>query len=228
MGECFISRRGGGGGGSGLNVVTGLSEPSNAKENTIWVKSNAAGKKYVFAETEPESPSEGLIWFTVTSFSGIITKANVYTSGSWVAADTYMYLGGSWVHIASAFSGILFRHGKFDGISGWDGTSVAVGDVIVSTGKARVEKSIGTVDVTNYNTLTITASAQTTSTQSSYIGLSPDGSDALVAKATLNKSANVSQVVIDISSISGQQYIAADINTSSGDVTLRISEMVLS
>lgn len=215
------------GGGGGFRVAVGLTAPANPRENVVWVKSDKAGRKYVFATSEPGSPAEGLIWFTAT-YSGIITKANVYTSGSWVAADAYMYLGGTWVHIASAFSGILFRHGKFDGISGWDGTSVAVGDVIVSTGKARVEKSIGTVDVTNYNTLTITASAQTTSTQSSYIGLSPDGSDALVAKATLNKSANVSQVVIDISSISGQQYIAADINTSSGDVTLRISEMVLS
>ena len=119
MGECFISRRGGGGGGSGLNVVTGLSEPSNAKENTIWVKSNAAGKKYVFAETEPKSPSEGLIWFTVTSFSGIITKANVYTSGSWVAADTYMYLGGAWVQIASAWNGELFYNGnQYDDVTG--------------------------------------------------------------------------------------------------------------
>lgn len=118
MGECFISRRGGGGS-SGLNIVTGLAEPSSAKENTIWVKSNAAGKKYVFAETEPESPSEGLIWFTVTSFSGIITKANVYTSGSWVAADTYMYLAGNWVQITAAWNGELFDNGnQYEDVTG--------------------------------------------------------------------------------------------------------------
>lgn len=118
MGECFISRRGGGGGGSGLNVVTGLTEPSSAKENTIWVKSDAAGKKYVFSETEPGSPSEGLIWFRATA-AGIITRADVYTAGAWVAADTYMYLGGSWVQIASAWNGELFNNGnQYEDVTG--------------------------------------------------------------------------------------------------------------
>lgn len=217
----------GGGGGVGLNVVTELSAPVNPKENTVWVASNKAGKKYVFSETEPESPGYGLIWFSVTN-AGIITKTSVYADGAWTLVDTYMYLSGAWVQIASAFSGILFQHGKFNGISGWDGTNVVVNDVIVSTGKARVEKSVGTVDVTNYSTLTITASANTDSSKSSYIGLSPDGSDAFVAKATLRKSEIVSQVVIDISAVSGQQYIVADLGTSSAVVTLRISEMVLS
>ena len=132
MGECFISRRGGGGGGSGLNVVTGLTEPSSAKENTIWVKSDAAGKKYVFAETQPENPSEGLIWFTAT-YSGIITKANVYTGGSWVATDAYMYLAGNWVQITAAWNGELFDNGNQyeDMTGGWsiDNTSYGGGSI---------------------------------------------------------------------------------------------------
>ena len=112
MGECFISRRGGaGGGGAGLNVVTGLTQPVSAKENTVWVKSDKAGKKYVFSETEPESPSEGLIWFRATN-AGIITQTNVYTGGAWVTADTYMYLGGKWVQIAFAWNGELFDNGN--------------------------------------------------------------------------------------------------------------------
>ena len=121
MGECFISRRGGsGGGGAGLNVVTGLSEPVSAKENTVWVKSDKAGKKYVFSEAAPENPSEGLIWFRATS-AGIITQADVYIGGAWVAADVYMYLGGTWVQIASAWSGVLFENGNqyVDITGGW-------------------------------------------------------------------------------------------------------------
>lgn len=100
MGECFISRRGGSGS-SGLNIVTGLAEPSSAKENTIWVKSDAVGKKYVFSETEPGSPTEGLIWFLASS-AGAITRTRVYTGGAWVDTDAYMYLAGNWVQITIA------------------------------------------------------------------------------------------------------------------------------
>lgn len=108
----------GGGGGVGLNVVTGLSAPVNPKENTVWVASDKAGKKYVFSETEPESPSEGLIWF-LASAAGAITKANVYTDGAWVTTNAYMYLGGSWVQIASAWNGTLFENGnQYEDVTG--------------------------------------------------------------------------------------------------------------
>ena len=40
---------GGDGGGVGLQVVTGLTEPGYPRENMVWVKSDKAGKKYVFA-----------------------------------------------------------------------------------------------------------------------------------------------------------------------------------
>lgn len=107
MGQCFLY--GNGSAGTGLTIVSGLTEPVKPKENMIWVKSDKAGKKYVFAEAAPEAPFEGLIWFTAT-YSGIITKANVYTSGSWVAADAYMYLSGAWMAISTAVT-YLFASG---------------------------------------------------------------------------------------------------------------------
>ena len=107
MGQCFLY---GNGGSAGLQVVTGLTEPGNPRENMVWVKSDKAGRKYVFAASEPGSPSEGLIWFRASS-AGIITRADVYTAGAWVAADTYMYLGGSWVQIAFSVDGILIADG---------------------------------------------------------------------------------------------------------------------
>ena len=101
-----------GGGGGGLRIVSGLTEPAKPKENMIWVKSDKAGKKYVFAEAAPEAPAEGLIWFRATEYLGIITRTDVYTGGAWVAADTYMYLGGKWVQIAFAWNGELFDNGN--------------------------------------------------------------------------------------------------------------------
>lgn len=101
-----------GGGGGGLRVAVGLTAPSSPRENTVWVKSDKAGKKYVFAEAAPEAPAEGLIWFRATEYLGIIARTDVYTGGAWVAADTYMYLGGKWVQIAFAWNGELFDNGN--------------------------------------------------------------------------------------------------------------------
>ena len=111
MGQCFLYGNGSTGGGEGFAVVSGLTEPGSPKENMIWVKSDKAGKKYVFAEAAPEAPADGLIWFQATN-AGIITQTNVYTGGAWLAADTYMYLGGKWVQIASAWNGELFDNGN--------------------------------------------------------------------------------------------------------------------
>ncbi len=117
MGQCFLY---GNGGVSGLQVVSGLTKPGNPRENMVWVKSDKAGRKYVFAKEEPGSPAEGLIWFRATA-AGIITRADVYTAGAWVKTDTYMYLGGTWVQIASAWNGELFDNGNQyeDMTGGW-------------------------------------------------------------------------------------------------------------
>ena len=109
MGQCFLY--GNGSAGAGLTIVSGLTEPVKPKENMIWVKSDKAGKKYVFAEAAPEAPAEGLIWFTATS-AGIITKAYVYADAAWTAVDVYMHLGEAWVQIASAWNGELFDNGN--------------------------------------------------------------------------------------------------------------------
>lgn len=128
-----------GGGGGGLRVVVGLTAPAHPQETMVWVKSDKAGKQYVFATSEPENPSEGLIWF-LTSSAGAITKTRVYTGGAWVVAYAYMYLAGSWVQITAAWDGELFENGNQyeDVTGGWSvdnsyygggsiGTSIAGG-----------------------------------------------------------------------------------------------------
>ena len=109
-----------GGGGGGLRIVSGLTEPARPKENIIWVKSDKAGKKYVFAEAAPEAPAEGLIWFSATA-DGIITQANVYGDGAWNRVDAYMYLSGTWVHITSAIVYLYNKGDTCDAVSGgWE------------------------------------------------------------------------------------------------------------
>ena len=109
-----------GGGGGGLRVTVGLTAPVNPRENTVWVKSDKAGKKYVFAEAAPEAPLEGLIWFSATG-DGIITQVNVYADGAWNRVDAYMYLSGTWVHIASSIVYLYNKGDTCDAVSGgWE------------------------------------------------------------------------------------------------------------
>ena len=216
MGECFISRRGGGGGGAGLNVVTGLSEPVSAKENTVWVKSDKAGKKYVFAEAAPEAPFEGLIWFTATS-AGIITKAYVYADAAWTAVDVYMYLGEAWVHIASQWNGELFTTGDthkevtggwfqngsytdngafkyYDDDASWLRNGV-IGNVTLGT--------VNPVDVTDWNTLEI----EFVSGSKHPYGLRAAQTGGTFVASKTKSGTGAETLTLDISSISGAYYI---------------------
>lgn len=228
MGECFISRRGGGGG-SGLNVVTGLAEPSSAKENTIWVKSNAAGKKYVFAETEPGSPSEGLIWFRATAV-GIITRADVYTGGVWVKTDTYMYLGSEWVQIASGGSGMLITNGiPYT-------TPSTTGKVVQQDGYLQygsgANKSTAMwfddVDLTGYNTITLTGTFQHYSGQNYglfvlavwYGAVDPAYGNAAAAVSYATKTT----VTLDVSNLTGKHKVGL---TSNNTYTQKITSLIL-
>ena len=93
MGQCFLY--GNGSAGTGLTIVSGLTEPVKPKENMIWVKSDKAGKKYVFAETEPDAPGEGLIWFKSTA-AGIMTSCRVYVDSAWIRVDASFFTGGKW------------------------------------------------------------------------------------------------------------------------------------
>lgn len=221
MGECFISRRGGGGG-SGLNVVTGLGEPSSAKENTIWVKSDAAGKKYVFSETEPGSPTEGLIWFRVSSM-GIITRADVYTAGAWAAVDTYMYLGGTWTQIASAWNGDLFYDGNQyeDVTGGWTGTSALTSTSPNLVSKANTVYNQKAIDLSTWTTLHVLGNIYSTKTggfENSYIRVRSGGVSGIVAvsKGFSNGYNKVVEYTLDIASLSGEYTITVTSTTAGG------------
>ena len=108
MGQCFLY--GNGSAGAGLTIVSGLTEPVKPKENMIWVKSDKAGKKYVFAEVFPEAPADGTIVF-LSKAKSIAHSTYVFTSGAWESVEASMYIGGKWVMVSSKFDGILYDAG---------------------------------------------------------------------------------------------------------------------
>ena len=238
-----------GGGSGGLRVAVGLTAPSSPRENTVWVKSDKAGKQYVFAAAEPGSPAEGLIWFRATA-AGIITRADVYTGGAWVAADTYMYLGGAWVQIASAWNGELFEGGNqyVDITGGWPAKLGTLNEtnpyLKYSAGAQNIVASSGKmIDLTNYTTLHIIGRGRGDYTSGG--GVHARVPDFGVAKAIGNTSVTYAakasmtsgyigdlatlteEKVLDVTTLSGEYYVAMTITGSHTGATLGIKKIWL-
>lgn len=246
MGQCFLY---GNGGNAGLQVVTGLTEPSNPRENTIWVKSDAAGKKYVFAEAEPGSPSEGLIWFWVTD-AGIITRTDVYTDGAWVSADTAMYLNGVWVDVNFAWNGELFDNGNqyVEKTGGWNAKTGTLSETSpylkYSAGSQNIVASSGKmIDLTNYSQLHIIGRGRGDYTSGgSVLARVPDfGVAKTISSSSVTYEAKVSMTngyigdlstlteekMLDISSLSGEYYVAMTITGSHTGAVLGVKKIWL-
>ena len=102
-----------GAGGASLNfkVVAGTTEPTNPKENMIWVKTSNKITGWYFSATQPENMAEGEVWFTTgesSEFAFNALKKNTlqvypvsakqYVSGAWVDKEAKSWQGGEWVN----------------------------------------------------------------------------------------------------------------------------------
>ena len=98
-------------GGMELNfeVVGGKTEPTNPKENTIWVETSTEITSWIFSFVEPTEPVEGMVWFTTaknstTTFNAlkenVITvspvSAKQYIDGTWETVSPVTYQNGKW------------------------------------------------------------------------------------------------------------------------------------
>ena len=142
MGQCFLY--GNGSAGAGLTIVSGLTEPVKPKENMIWVKSDKAGKKYVFAEVFPEAPADGTIVF-LSKAKSIAYSTYVFTSGAWESVETSMYIGGKWVMVSSKFDGILYDAG--DRYDEWNPDASVGAEVSRSPTLTAITRSVGGVGI---------------------------------------------------------------------------------
>jgi hypothetical protein len=108
MGEAYITRRGS----NPLNfkVVGGTTEPTNPKENTIWVNTDVKITGYYFSPKEIYNMVEGDVWITMGNDSPVAFdalkkngiridpfSAKQYISGAWVDKTAKSYQGGEWV-----------------------------------------------------------------------------------------------------------------------------------
>lgn len=100
----------GAGGSNVLNFkVVGNPQPTNPKENTIWINTDTAVTGYVFSAAAPSSPTQGMVWIETgidseAKFNAIKKNcvevypvaAKQYISGSWADKTAKSYIGGVW------------------------------------------------------------------------------------------------------------------------------------
>ena len=142
MGQCFLY--GNGSAGTGLTIVSGLTEPVKPKENMIWVKSDKAGKKYVFAEVFPKNPADGLIVF-LSKAKSIAYSTYVFASKAWESAEASMYIGGKWVTVSTAFDGVLYDAGsRYDE---WNADASVGAEISKSPTLTAITKAVGGVGI---------------------------------------------------------------------------------
>lgn len=105
---------GGGSGGLNFKIVGGTSEPSNPKENTIWVNTDTDITSWIFGVDEPDEPVDGMVWITVGTSSTVafnVLKKNAiqvypisakqYVGGAWVDKEAKCYQDGEWKAVFS-------------------------------------------------------------------------------------------------------------------------------
>lgn len=112
-----------GGGGTGLNfTVVGNPQPTNPKENTIWVDTDVEITSWHFCVSQPTTYKEGAVWIQTDNFSDIEFNAlkkngimayplliKQYINGTWVDKNKEIYNGSEW---GEWWHGKLYEYGK--------------------------------------------------------------------------------------------------------------------
>lgn len=93
-----------------FDIVGGLTQPADPKENTIWVITDQKVTGYAFSATQPVEPMEGMVWSTVGTSSPVEfnalkkngiqvypVSAKQYVGGAWVNKTAKTYQNGAWV-----------------------------------------------------------------------------------------------------------------------------------
>ena len=216
-------------GSSGLNfeVVGGTTQPSNPKENTIWVNTSNTITSWTFSIEQPTSPSNGMMWFSTGEYSTVPFNAlknnsmqiypvyaKQYVNGTWEEKTTKSYQNGEW----QTWVRYLYIYKSGD-LTGW-----------VSQGAAIWNECEGNPPSIYYdnNMLTITESVSYPESgnsrgiayATSFFDLTPYDVIYLEVVNVQNPGYYIIATVTD--SISGEEYASVDCN-STGTKTIDVS-----
>lgn len=220
------------GGGAGLNFkVVGNPQPTNPKENTIWINTDTAITSWIFSATEPESPVEGAVWIETgtsgeASFNALKKgsiyifpkSAKQYIGGALVRKEAFIYDGNEWVEWLT----YLYKSGnQFTAVTGgWgkDGASINADSMYVhSSGSGTYSGWVYTknkIDFSNINTLYIKCSSLTNSVRGPRVGVcnSTDPYNGYVVSVDMTSL----ECAVDVSGVNTSCYIVFAGNPNGG------------
>ena len=229
----------GAGGGTSLNfkVVGGVTEPTNPKENLIWVNTDTPITGYVFSAVEPAEPAEGMVWIvtgtsSVAPFNALKKNgiqvyplmAKQYVSGAWVVKTAQIYRSGVWETIASDF--VAYNNGVFNSKFQKNATSYNTGSYLQLPGSTAYTSDT-LFDVTPYNQLTITACAGSTTKVFIYLLDSALTEVASLTKQGVSTDKFVTYTM-DISAVSGSCYFRTKHSGPDSTYKLKVSNITFS
>lgn len=181
MGNAFLHGNGGaGGGGLNFNVVGGLTQPANLKENSIWVITDVPITTWIFSPTQPEPPADGkdgAVWFLTGTSSEVafnVLKKNVievyplsakqYIDGEWADKTAKTWNGSKWVE----WTVYLYNKGdKCTSVTGGYGEKVYSGGALTwntdsvylgysgSTARTTTIYTNNKIDISNFSKLNV-------------------------------------------------------------------------
>ena len=97
-------------GGLNFNLVGGVTQPADPKENTIWVNTDVPITGWALSFAEPSEPEEGMVWIVTGTSSKVAfnalkkntlmvypTTCKQFVNGAWNNVTAKSYIGGEWV-----------------------------------------------------------------------------------------------------------------------------------
>lgn len=242
------------GGGAGLNFsVKAYAElPETGKENEIAVITDTEMTGWVISPMEPTEPVEGLVWIAVgqtgpVSFNalkkqGIILYpliAKQYISDAWVTKTAKSFQNSEW----TAWITYIFGNGTVNeeltggiyGVSLLADGSALLFNPTVTSGENKTYTTKNAINLTNFDTirLKVKTTAYTGTTRYirlAVIGSSKNGSYVITSgllKYVSNSSWTEGEVVeldLDVSDITGEQFVGISSGVNSGDGSQRQTE----
>lgn len=175
-----------------FEVVGGTTQPSNPKENTIWINTSVNITSWLFGTTQPKNPTYGMVWIITgissnSEFNALKNNkiqvyplfAKQYNGSIWEDKTVLSYHGSNWVEW---WNGELFNSGnQYEYITGgWinvngNGLTAAIGTSIVytvtgSSGRDATAYTSKIIDFSEFSTLKCSVNI-TSSTGYFYLGI---------------------------------------------------------